>query len=308
MSYLTQKQYSLDRPVLFNNLNVNNLVGSYIKPSNLSSVGGYKKVLAGSWLTTSDRLLDRAIAISPYTAGQTKVAVNNPWAFLPGDVLHIIGDSSENYMAEKNAVELQSAPTFGTVVSVDAGVNPMLTTITPSNVAVGDIFNLKIEETVISVIADSTNVADVIQGFYDQLVTYMQQAHHSTIEGLKIKNNGTNLTLQAKEPGQIFVTTGSVVGSGSQAIAVSEGIGTLNITVGSGNANLAIGSKIGSINKPGIGIIANTLYLTDQDNLERVADYAAYDAGNIFKKSLTYLDGALVAANQTLKYMSPYGH
>lgn len=306
MSYLTQKQYALDRPVLFNNLNVNNLISSYIKPELISSVGGYKKIPAGSWLTDGDRLLDRAIVISPYTAGQTKVAVNNPWAFLPGDVLHIIGDSSENYMAEKNAVEQATAPVFGTVVSVNTGVAPMLTTITPANVAVGDIFNLEIEETQVSYIANTTVVADVVKGLYDQLVTYMQQSHHSTIEGLKIKNNGTNLSLQTKEPGQIFVTTGSVVGTGTMAIAVSEGIGTLEITAGAGNANLTIGSKIGSINKPGLGIIAHTLYLTDQDNLDRVGDYAAYDAGNIFKKSLTYLDGALVAANQTLKYMPPY--
>lgn len=307
MSYLTQKQYSLDRLVLFNNLNTNNLNGRYIKPANLSNVGGYKKILAGSWLTTGDRLLDRAIVINPYTAAQTKVAVNNPWAFLPGDVLHIIGDSDEDYFAEKSAIEQATAPVFGTVVSIDPGVNPQLTTVTPASVAIGNIFNLKIAEVQISFTATTTVVADVVKGLYDQLSLYLQQSEHSTLQGIEFKNNTTNLSLEAKEPGQIFITTGSVVGSGTMAIAVAEGIGTLNITPGAGNANLTTGAKIGSINKPGLGIIANTLYLTDQDNLERVADCAAYDAGNINKKALPYLDGALVAANQTLKYMPPYG-
>ena len=307
MSYLTTKKYALDRPVLYNNVNANSLYGNHIKPGNLSSVGGYKKIPAGSWLTENYRLLDRAIAISPYTAGQTKVAINNPWAFLPGDVLHIIGSINEDYLAEKNAVEQATAPIFGTVVSVNAGSNPMLTTITPTGVAVGDVFNLKIEEIKVSHIATTTNVGDVVIGLYEKLMDSLQSSEHSTAEGLTIKGNGTNLTMSAKEPGQIFITTGSVVGSGNMAIAVSEGIGTLNITLGAGNANLVIGAKIGSINKKVLGIIAHTQYLTDADNLERVADYAAYDAANINKKALIYLDGALVAANQTLKYMPSYG-
>jgi hypothetical protein len=307
MSYLTQKQYSLERPILFNNDITNNLIGSYIKPSKLSLSGGYKKIQAGSWLTTEGRLLDRAIVINAYTAGQTKVAVNNPWAFLPGDVLHIIGDSNENYIAEKNAVEQATAPIFGTVVSVDAGVNPYSATITPAGVTIGSTYSLKIDEVRVSYVAKTTVVADLVKGLYDQLVAYSQQAEHSTIQAITIVNNNTNLTINAKELGQIFITTGSVVGSGSLAIAVAEGIGTLNITVGAGNAALAVGAKIGSINKLGAGIIAHTLYLTDLDDLERVGDCAAYDMANINKKALVYLDGALVAANQTLKYMPPYG-
>ena len=306
MSYLTTKHYSLDRPVLYNNVNTNNLFNSYIKPENLSLVGGYKKIPAGSWLAEGDRPLDRAIVISPYTAGETKLKVNNPWAFLPGDVLHIIGDATNNAIAERNAVDNATAPILGTVTSVDAGSSPMITTITPSAVAVDDIFKLKIEEIEVSFTATTTNVADVTKGLYDQLVTYHMQSDHSTLEAINITDNGTDLTITAKEPGLIFMATGQVVGSGGLAIAVADGIGTLNISLGAGNANLDIGAKIGSIDKKTLGIIASTMYLTDSDNLDRTADCAPYDMANIYCHAMIYLDGSLVNNHPTLKFIPSY--
>lgn len=311
MPYLTQKKYILDVPVLYNNLNTNNINLGYIQPNKVANAGGYKRILAGSWITSENgnlRLLDRAIVAANYTAGENQVIVNNPWAFLPGDVLHIIGNADENLLAEKNAVESGSAPVFGTVNSVNAGGSPMKFIITPASVAVNDIFKLKIEEIEVSFIATTTNVADVVKGLYDELTKNFQQSHHSSLEGLSITDNNTSLTLEAKEIGQIFLVSGSVVGSGTTAIAVDKGIGTLNITPGAGNADLAFGAKVGSINKPGLGIIASTLYLTDDDRQERLADYTVYDAGNINKKALLYLDGALVLANQTFKYIPRYGN
>ena len=307
MSYLTKKTFRRERPVLYNNCNTNNLQGSYIKPSNISKVGDYKRVVEGTWLGYSDRLVPAAIVISPYTAGDPSVVVNNPWAFLPGDVLSLIGDETENYMTEKDAVSSGTAPEFGTVDSVDPGVSPQQTTVTPSAVAIGDIYTLKIGETEVSFEATTAVVDDVVTGLYDALTIYLQQSHHSTVESLKIENNVTDLILTAESPGEIFVTTGSVVGAGALDIAIAPGVGTVNITPGAGNAAVNIGAKLRDITVRPLGIIATPIYLTSDHGLDRIGDYAAYDSANINKAALTYLDGDLVASMPTLKYMKPYG-
>lgn len=307
MSYLTKKTFRRERPVLYNNCNTNNLQGSYIKPSNVSKVGDYKRVIEGSWQAWGDRLVAAGKAASPYVAGETEVVVNNPWAFLPGDVLSIVGDETEDYVAEKAAVAAGTAPEFGTVVSVDPGVAPQQTLVTPSGVAIGDVYSLKIEETEVSFEATTTDVADVLKGLYDELTLYLQQSHHSKVESLKIENNGTDLVLTAESPGEIFVTTGSVVGTGALDVAIAPGVGGLTITPGAGNANLNIGAKLRDLTLRPLGIIATPMYLTDDHGLDRVGDYAAYDAGNINKAALTYLDGDLVSSMPTLKYMKPYG-
>lgn len=303
MTYHTKKTYALDVPVLYNNLNTNNINNVYVPPANISMVGGYKKIIAGSWLTVGTRLLNRAIVVGAYTARATKVIVNNPWAFLPGDTLNIIGDANESAIAERNAVQQATAPVFGTVDSVDPGVEKFSATITVASAAVDEVFSLSIEEVEISYIASTTDTADVITGLYNALIMDRQASHHSSLDGVEVVNNSTDLTITAKELGTIF----KIVGSANVTVTVAENTGVLNITPGAGNANLAVGAKIGSIDKPGLGIYANTLYLTDDDDQERLADYAPYDAGNINKKSLTYLDGDLVSANQTLKYVPAYG-
>lgn len=307
MSYLTQKTYALERPILFNNDISNNLFGTQIKADKVSRTGGCKKIQAGSFITTEGRLLDRAVVIAKYTSGQPGVIVNNPWAFLPGDILYVIGDETENYVAEKTAVEQGTAPIFGTVTAVNLGVNLFQATIVPSGVTVGSTYTLQIEEVVVSYTAKTTVVSDLLKGLQDELLAYSQQAEHSTIQGITITNNNANLVIKAKELGQLFKVKADVSGSGNLAIAIPFSLGALNITPSAGNATLEVGSKIGSIDKQAIGIIAKTLYLTDQDNQERPSDCAAYDMANINKRALPYLDGALVAANQTLKYLPPYG-
>ncbi len=307
MTFLNKKTYQLDPPVLLDLNNTNNLNSAYIQPEKLSLVGRYKRVRAGSWLANDSRLLPAAIVIGAYTAGETSVVVNNPWAFLPGDVLSIVGDATENAIAEYNAVTQGTAPEFGTVTVVNPGIEPFEATLTLSAIANGDAIFLKLENVIAGYSATSADISEAIKGLYDSLVTNRQESNHDLNEAIQITNNGTTLTFKAAEPGILFEINGGVTGAGSMDIAIAEGTGSLTITPGAGNADLEFGAKLRDINYQGLGIFANTMYCTEDRGLERLADNAPYDAGNIYKKSLLYLDGELIRSNPTLKYSPAYG-
>lgn len=305
MPYLNRKSYRRDRPVLYNNCNTNNLYGSYIDPSQISKVGGYRRVIEGSWLTQLGRVLARSLVIAPYVSGDAAVVVSNPWAFLPGDVLFQIGDETVNALSEKNAVA-NATQEFGTVVSVDAGVNPQKTTLTIAAVAVDDVLSVKLGEVEVSYTAVSTDIGEAAKGLYDEFTLHLNQSHFSTIDRVEFDFTATELVITAKNVGEIFSTTAIVSGSATIDVAVTPGIGTLVITPAAGNTDQNIGAKIGVIDQPVAGIIASSLYLTDESGSDRVGDYAAYDTANINRKALTYLDGDLVSALPTLKFMPPY--
>ncbi|MDJ0594425.1 MAG: hypothetical protein QNJ72_31360 [Pleurocapsa sp. MO_226.B13] len=303
--YLNERRYQFDRPILYNNNNVNSLYQAYINPEAVSKVGEYKKIPAGSFLTSDNRLLARANIISPYTAADPSVIVDNPWVFLPGDVLYEIGDSSFNLLAEQQAVN-NATQELGTVTAVNPGVEKFQVTLTPSAIAIGDVFNLQFEEMSIAVTATTTDVADLLQ-LLSSALTDQRRSHFSSIDAVDIAIDATSLTITAKETGQIFTTSGSVVGTGALSIQVAGGAGTLTITPAAGNNSHDIGAKIGVINARPLGIVAHTKYLTDDWGLELVGDLAAYDTANINTKAVPYLDGNIVSALPTLKFMPTYG-
>lgn len=305
MTYINQKRFTRDPQVLFNNRNTNNLQGAYLKPESLSKVGQYKKVIAGSIYGSNNRLLARANIISPYTAAATSVVVDNPWAFLPGDVLYEIGDDTENYLGEQQAVN-NATQVFGTVTSVDPGSELFQTTVTPSAIAVNDVFTLKFEEVEVKVTATTTVVADLIELIKNALAEY-NRPQQTSLESVTIEYTASSIVFTAKEVGIIFTVTTSVVGSGAFAVLVAPGAGTLNITPDVGNNSHSIGAKIGVISDRPVGIIGNTHYVTDDWGLGLVADFAAYDMANINKKALPYLDGSIVAQLPRLQFTPAYG-
>lgn len=305
MTYINEKRFALDPQILYNNCNTNNLHGAYVKPEHLSKVGQYKKILAGSILGSNNRLLARANIISPYAAGSNQVVVDNPWAFLPGDVLYEIGDSSENYLGEQQAVS-NATQIFGTVDSIDAGAGFFTTTVTPSAIAVGDIFTLKFEEVEVKVTATTTDVADLIELIKQALAKY-NRPQQTSLEYVTVEYTATNIVFTAKEVGIIFTISTSVVGSGAFDVLVASGAGTLTITPDAGNSNHSIGAKIGVISDRPLGIIAHTYYVTDDWGLGLVADFAAYDMANVYKKALPYLDGSIVSQLPRLQFIPTYG-
>lgn len=305
MSYLIQKAYSIDKQVLFNNVNANSLYGLILLPEQVTLISKYRRVLAGTFITESGRILSRGVLLSPYTASDTTIVVNNPYAFKVGDVLYEIGDATENRSAEINAVA-NASQQFGTVSAIDPASNKQITEITPASIAVGDIFFVWLEGQSFSFVAETTDVADVVKGLHAALVGGMQ-SHHSIRNHLMISEDGTKITLSAKEPGQIFKVSGSVTGTGTLAIEVTQAVGRITITPTAGNNNHDVGAKIGTIDDMPIGVITHDYYLTDEAGIDRSADLAVYDTANVYKKALVYLDGHIISTIPTLKYTPTYG-
>lgn len=306
MPYLNQKVYARDPQVLYNNKNTNNLYGVYIDPEKLSMVGRYRRILAGSFLGSNQRPLARSKVIAPYVAAATSFVVDNPWAFLPGDVLYEIGDNTEDYLAERLAVA-NAVQEFGTVVSVDAGTSLFQTTVTPSAIAVGDVYTLKFEEVEIKVTAATTVVADLIDLIKVALADF-NRPEFTSLEMATVTYNAANIVFQAKELGLIFTIATSVTGAGALDVLVAPGAGTLTITPAAGNNNQVIGAKVGVINDRPVGVITETKYLNDDRGLDLVADFAAYDMANVYKKSLLYLDGSIVDQLPRVSFFPAYGN
>lgn len=305
MSYLIQKSYRVDKQVLFNACGTNSLYGAIIKPENLTAIAGFKRILAGTFLDSNGGVLKRALTLSPYTAGDATVIVNNPFAFAIGDVLYEIGDDTENMMAENTAVNT-AAQIFGTVTAIDTGLHKQSATVTPASVAIGDIYFVSIDQRLTSFTATTTDIADVTKGLCLALTTGLK-SHHSVLDYLDIEDDGTKLTITHKEPGEIFSISSNVTGTGTLETFVEQGVGALTITPDAGNSNQDIGAKIGTIDSIPLGVITNEYYLSDNDGMDKTADLAAYDAANVYKNALVYLDGHIIKSLPTLKFTPIYG-
>lgn len=305
MSYLTRKSYRIDKAVLYNNCNTNSLYGQIVPASDVGRIGDAAIIYQGS-IWTDKGVLARANLISPYTAGDTTIIVHNPYPFKVGDVLYEIGDGSESTMAESQAVNNATAQVLGTITAINTAKNYQVTEITPSAIAIGDVFNLDLEGQTATFTATTTNVADVTAGLKDSLLNRMR-SHHSLIDCLEVTEDGTKLVLTGLEPGEIFTVKGSVVGTGQLAIAVTTPVGAITITPDAGNNSHQIGAKIGRIDQYPLGVIAKEYYLTDSEGLAKTVDISAYDTANVNRKALHYLDGQVVTALTTVKLIPTYG-
>lgn len=301
MAFINQKRYVLDPQILYNNCNTNNLHGAYIKPESLSQVGSYKKIPAGSFLGSNNRAIARSKVIAPYTAGSDSVVVQTPWLFLPGDVLYEIGDKTDNLYAEQQAVANQTQE-FGTVTAVDSGSGKFKTTVTPNNIAAGDVFSLTFEEIEVKVIADSTDTADLIDKLKSAMSQYLRP-DRTSLDTVNIEYSPTEISFTAVETGMLFTVTTAVGGTGSLDVTVEPGAGTLSISPAAGNNNQSIGAKIGVVGDRALGVIAHTYYLNNDWGQDLVADFAAYDMANVYKKALPYLDGDLIAQLPKLEFI-----
>lgn len=305
MTYLNTRRFKKEGSILYNNVGTNTLHGVYLDPENVSTVGNYKKIVAGSFLTAQKRIHGAANVISPYTAGDTTVIVDNPWSLLPGDVLYTIGDSSDDAIAELAAYQNKTTE-FGTVTSVDAGVGKFKATLTPSAIAVDDAVTLMIDSVSVSVVAKTTLAADLLKQLVDEL-NLNGRSDLGILDYIEYTIDSDTLIITAKETGTIVTVKTNVVGAGTLAVEVAAGIGTVGINPGSGNANLPIGTKLSITNSSILGVLAHTEYLIDDWRQEMTADTAAYDTANINLKALPYMDGAIASQLPTLKFMPPYG-
>jgi hypothetical protein len=307
---LTRKTYKLEKPILYNNIGVTTFAGRTLDPEDVAKIGGFRRVMAGSFLCNSGRLLPRAEIISPYTSAATQVVVSNPSAFQVGDILRLIGTPSSTPYQEAQAVDAATAPLFGTVTGWDKTYDYQKTTVTPNSVAVGNIFTVDIDGVLISFTALTTSNADVVNGLLKQFQG--MRSPNSTLWELDVTATSTQLVIKHQQPREIFkvkttVAQGAAVTTGTLVAAITEGVGTLLITPQAGNGNQLIGAKIGTITDVPIGVITQESYLTDDDGVDVSIMVSAYEAAGVFTKSLPYLDGSIVAKLPKLTFVPPYG-
>jgi hypothetical protein len=305
---LTRKTFKTEKPILYNNIGAESFAQETIEPDDVAKIGGYRRIMAGSFLSRG-RLLPRAEIISPYTSGQGQVTVSNPSVFKIGDVLRVIGTATPNAYQEAQAVATATAPLFGTVTGFDRTFDYQKTVVTPNSAAVGNIFTVEIDGIGISFTALTTSNADVVNGLLTQFNE--MRAPVSILNDLKLTATATQLIIEHQIPREIFkvrtmVAQGTASTTGTLIAQITEGVGTLLITPQAGNGNQVIGSKIGTITDIPTGIITEEYYLTDDDGMDRSINISGYTSAGVNSKALPYLDGDIVARTK-LTFIPPYG-
>jgi hypothetical protein len=306
---LTRYTYKLERPILYNNVNTERLYGRYINPADIAKIGGHRRIIPGTILTNTNRILPRAKIISPYTSEATTVIVNNPWAFKVGDVLRVIGTPSSTPAAENSGIVGATAAAFGTVTAVSATDGPQVTTVTIASPAVGNIFTLAVDGISFSFTAATTTAADIAIGL--KAAFDAQKSQTSTWADIDATVASAVITFTHRHPREVFTVSSSVAqgtggSTGTATVAVTTAIGALTITASATNGNQVIGTKIGTITDIPLGIITHEHYLTDDEGQDRGEAIAVYNMAAINTLSLPYLDGHIVASLPRLSFVPPY--
>ncbi|ACC81160.1 hypothetical protein [Nostoc punctiforme] len=306
---LTRYSYRIERPVLYNNVNTERLYGRYITPTDIAKIGGHRRILPGSILTTANRILPRAKIISPYASDATTVIVNNPWAFKPGDVLKVIGTPSSTPTAENAAVVNASAAAFGTVTAVSATDGPQTTTVTIASPAVGNIFTLTADGISFGFTATTTVPSDVATGL--KTAFDAQKSQTSSWADIDATVAGAVITFTHRQNRAVFTVTSSVAqgtggSTGTAVVAVTTPVGALTITASSSNGNQVIGTKIGTITDTPLCILTHEYYLTDDEGQDRGDAIAGYNMAAINTLALPYIDGHIVASMPRLSFIPIY--
>ena len=310
---ITRTSYRLEKPVLYNLMHAQALHAALIEPEMLSKIGGYRQIIAGSFLATGNRILPRATVISPYASGESQVIVNNPAAFIPGDVIRVIGTVASSSFDEAQSITMGTAPIFGTVTSVEGGIDMQKTTVTPNSVAVGNIFVLDIEGIKFSYIAETTSNEDVVNGLKQAFLQSKSQTSVFNDDGIRLVGTPTELTIESHMPREVITVKANVIQGdaatvGTLDVEVTQAVGAVLITPQGSNASLEIGAKIGTITDLPLGVITHDYYLTDDDGNDVNCRIAAYDMASVNTNALPYLDGAIVMQQlPKLSFIPAYG-
>lgn len=269
---LTRYAYKLERPILYNNVNTERLYGRYIVPTDIAKIGGYRRVIPGSILTNTNRILPRSKIISPYASDATTVIVSNPWAFKVGDALKVIGTPTSTPTAENSSVVGATAAAFGVVSAISLLDGPQTTTVTIASPAIGNIFTLVVDGASISFTAVATTAADVasaLKSLFDA-----QKSQTSTWADIDASVTAAVITFTHRYPAEVFAVSSNIIqgaggSTGTATVAVTAAIGALTITPTATNGNQIIGTKIGTITDIPLGIITHEFYLSDDEGQNR---------------------------------------
>ncbi len=303
-----QKTYRFEKQILYSQINTESLYGAFVEPSKVGQIGGYRRIMAGSYLAAGGGLVKRALSLSTYK-GDGKLFVNNPYPFAVGDIIRVIGQPTPKPTAEHQAVVTGNAPTLGTITTVVGDLVQQKVQITLSALVAGNVISLWIEGIIITYVVQSTSVGETAKKLRDAIAA--NQGGLSILDELEFNPTDTALEVKHKEPGEIFTLFGSIAqGSGASVgqltVEVVSGVGQLEFTPAAGVTTLPPGSKVGTISDVPLGVIAHDYYLNECEGNERPADLAAYDKAMVYKRALPYLDGHLVNVIPGLKYMPHY--
>jgi hypothetical protein len=310
---IIERRFATGAQVLYNQLNTEQLHQVYDGLfENIASIGCGPRILRGSFLAAEQKLVGRAQTISTYK-GDGRLFVNNPYPFMVGDILRVIGPSYADTFPEYRSISLGTAPTLGTITKVVGDLVQQKIIVTFTSTVKGNIAVLWINGILISTIVQSPSVAALGRIFAQEISE--KKGALSILNDLVITPTDTGLELTHREPGEIFTVYSSVekgLGetTGQASVEVAQGVGEIQFTpAANAPATLPIGSKVGRINDVPLGVI-NWDYITVTgccEGSQQFNSLSAYNKAMVYRHALPYLDGHLVQAIPGLSYMPAYG-
>lgn len=290
--YQTINAYRQDPEIFFNEKNREAYPSAIINSDRVVDIGGDRRIMAGSFITGSGRVLPRSKVLTPYASGGTTIVVGNPWAFQVGDVIHAIGGANESAAAD--LASFTTPVQVGTVTAINKSIVKAKTRVTVASPAIGDVYSIFFDNRAKEVrFTATTNVlADAIQGLYNAILNI--SSDFSTLNYLTIDVGAGFLEFTHQENNCPFTIDASKTGTGTITVSSVAAVGVLTIAPAGGNPALGIGRKIGTLVDRPVGVVEREFLLTDIRQNDIADTVVIYNAANLVKSALPYIDGNIL--------------
>ncbi|MGL5075850.1 MAG: hypothetical protein ACRDBG_08405 [Waterburya sp.] len=292
--YQVTNRYEDDPTIFYSFKHREAYPSNHIDASKVASIGGERRIIAGSFITTTNRILPRSKLIGGYTSGATSLIVQNPWAFQVGDVIHAIGNLTESSAAADLASFTTPVP-IGTVTALEQRVAKSVKRLTIASPAVGNIYSLRFDKggKEARFTATNTNILDILNGLWESVRKLYSD--FSILDYLDISLGSNFLEFAHKENNCPYLMEISQTGTGTSTLVEQNAVGVVYITPVGSNPSLGIGQKVGTLSDRPVGVTAREYLVSDIRDNPIVADVPIYNAGTLVKSALPYIDGQILS-------------
>jgi hypothetical protein len=275
----------------------------------IAPAAGQTLVPFGSIVGNDNKLLKRAKLLGDVPSGATKIYVDNPWVFVPGDAIKIIAPLGSTPAAELASITGGGGAVIGTILSIDSSTIDQATDIVLGSAIVGNTVSVEIEGISASYAIASTTLATELNNIAAAI--NRAAANCEELRYVSAASSGTAIRITVGEPRYLIRLSGSIVQGTAASVAtiattMVRGLGAITLAAPT-TAAIPNGTKIGTLTQTAVGIIENECDLTIYPNSVPVENaLTPVIGGLIYLAALKYVDAQVVQSLNKCSFMPNY--
>jgi hypothetical protein len=276
----------------------------------ITPVAGVKIARAGSFVSTDNKLLKRALLLTSVAAAATEIWVNNPWAFTVGDALRVIAAPRTAAATELAAIVGATGASLGTITAIELGIMNQTSRITLTSAIVGNILAVNLMGISISYRIATTVIADEIVGLCKAITTALASCDER-LRYIQANPLATYAEIKSTKPYEIIefealLSQGSAGSLGAIATSTDQGLGKITLSAPV-PAALVQGTKIGTVTQIPAGFLDSESDLTYyQRGILPNFGIAPMYGGQLYTNGLPYMDGQIADRLRQMAWMPQY--